>query len=181
MLRPWTLLCFLLAGFAAIFLGIGALIPDGWEVRTVRTVAAPPAAVRDVLGDLASWPQWCTLAPVMGPNTASGTSAPKAAEGVHLWWRGARGESRLTFTATSDTALAYRFGIEGAPQLGTGALELSPGADGSTQVAWVDRGSFPTLAARWAGWFGALQEAVRATQEESLGNLVSRLGPGQAR
>lgn len=175
MLRTSTLVCFLLAGFAAIFLGIGALIPDGWEVRTSRTVAAPQARVMAVLRDLAAWPQWCTLKPVMGPNTESGASAPLAAEDVHLWWRGARGESRLTFTMVGESQLAYRFGIEGGQQLGTGSIEVAPGPDGATVVTWTDRASFPSLAARWAGWFGALQEAVRATQEESLGNLSNRL------
>lgn len=173
--RTFTLTCFLLAGFAAIFLGIGALIPDGWEVRTTRTVAAPQPRVMVVLRDLGSWPQWCTLKPVMGPNTESGASAPLAAEGVHLWWRGARGESRLTFTAVEDARLSYRFGIEGGQELGTGAIDLAAGPDGATLVTWTDRATFPTLAARWAGWFGALQEAVRATQEESLGNLTNRL------
>jgi uncharacterized protein YndB with AHSA1/START domain len=175
MQRSSTLICFLLAGFAAIFLGIGALIPDGWEVRTTRSVGAPQARVMQALCDLAAWPQWCTMKPVMGPNTASGASAAQAAAGAHLWWRGARGESRLTFTAVDASRLEYRFGIEGGDLLGTGSIELAPGPDGATLVTWCDRGSFPSLAGRWAGWFGALQEAVRATQEESLGNLANRL------
>lgn len=175
MQRSYTLVSFLLAGFAAIFLGVGALIPDGWKVDTTRAVNAPPARVMDSLRDLAAWPQWCTLKPVMGPNTESGASAPLAVAGAHLWWRGARGESRLTFTAVGDTLLEYRFGIEGGDLLGTGWIEVAPGPDGSSLVTWGDRGSFPSLAGRWAGWFGALQEAVRATQEESLGNLATRL------
>lgn len=175
MQRTSTLTFCLLAGFAAIFLGVGALIPDGWEVRTTRAVSAPQTHVMLALRDLTAWPEWCTIKPVMGPNTESGASAPQATAGVHLWWRGARGESRLTFTTVGETMLEYRFGIEGGDPLGTGAIELAPGPDGATLVTWCDRGSFPSLTRRWAGWFGALQEVVRATQEESLGNLSNRL------
>ena len=69
----------------------------------------------------------------------------------------------LELVEVSPAHVAYelRPGEAGGPALKAGRIAWTSVADG-TRVEWREGGDFPDLAARWFGWFGAIQYAGAA-------------------
>jgi len=172
----WTVA--VLAAIAALFFGLGRLLADAWTVETVRLLAIDRGRIAAVLADLPAWQQWCTVDPVLGANTERRVESARAEHRGRIVWNGAQGEAALTFTALDADVVRYAWTIRTVP-IGSGSIRLRPVA-GGTEVCWTDDGRLPNVGARWVGWFGALQEAVRKQQETSIANLASRIEAADA-
>lgn len=183
--RLFQTLVLTLAATVAVFVGVGYLLADRWHVDTTRVIKAPPARVEPLLRDFQAWQQWSQMKIDLGnQDTREITGAPGTV-GHRVHWRGAQGESTLTMTRCEAGVLEYEFhtrlpGEVAMVRAGRGRLTWA--ADGAgTAVTWHDEGEFPQLVLRWIGWFGALQEQVRAVQSTSLEGLQAALeqpGPG---
>jgi uncharacterized protein YndB with AHSA1/START domain len=172
--RPvlWLIACCVC--LLVVFVGVGRMLVDKWEVRTTRAIAVPPARVYQALTDLAHWQDWCTLDAALGPNTQRTVTGEPGKTGSAIVWRG-QGEAKLELVdADPATGLLYKFSTAAAGELSSGGIVLKPDATG-TQVTWWELGQLPTLTSRWVAWFGAVQEAMRNHQETSLANLKQRL------
>ena len=171
-----------LAGSVLVFLGIGLILADGWEVSSTRPMDTPAAPVVERIVDLRRWSEWSALEFRLGSKTERTVEGVPGQPGQVATWRGPMGVAQLELTDITDDAvdyrLAYRYGDDDASAGGrfTGAIrwrELPPEGDGGpvTEVTWIERGSLDSLVARWSNWFGALQEKVRQVQGASLGGL----------
>jgi hypothetical protein len=172
--RPLLIALAAVLAFVLVFTAGGALLADSWRVETVRVIGAPPDRVLHELADLGTWQAWCTVDATLGPHTARSVTGERGKAGSALRWKGSQGEAALILTDVGPSAIGYEFTVSDRGLLGRGGCRLEPVAEG-TRVTWHDVGGLPGLPARWAGWFGAVQEAVRNQQEASLGNLARRL------
>jgi hypothetical protein len=173
-------LVFSLAGLILVVLGVGLLLADEWEVRTSRTVGAPPEQVRARIGDLTGWAKWSAWDLTVGAQAQRSVEGAPGTVGQRIVWSGSHGRWSLTVTALTADALSYRYervaDADQPPLPGTNTGEVTWAADGAgTRVTWIDRGTWETLPLRWFGWFGAIQERVREMQSATLVALADEL------
>ncbi len=164
-----------MAGIIVVYFGVGLLLADAWTVETSRTLAAPPERVGALIGDLARWPDWAKLDVTLGPETQRTLEGAAGQPGQAIVWRGQQGTARFTCTALSADAAEFEFSRQladgSSPGSGSATRLAWAPEGGGTKVTWRDSGSWPNLAGRWFGWFGALQESLRRVQNGSLGAL----------
>ena len=168
-----------LAGMVLVYFGVGQLLAREWSAENVRTIAAPPAAVAAVLGDFHTWEHWSSLGARMPESLGTETKATFAGApgtvGHAIVWQGSRGMATLRLAEVAPDHLVCEFASQDAQETEVrvrGRTDLSWRAEGSgTRVVWHDAGTWPDLAGRWFGWFGALQEHVKQIQRVSLDGL----------
>lgn len=174
--RLFQTLALTLGATVLIFFGVGFLLADHWQVDTTRTVAAPPAKVEALLRDFELWQQWSQMKIDLGNQGSREVTGTPGAIGHRVLWKGAQGDTMLTFREFAPGKLSYdyhsRLPEAGEPLLvGQGSITWVADGDG-TKVTWHDEGRFPHFLMRWIGWFGALQEQVRQIQSSSLAGLA---------
>lgn len=167
-----------LAASVLVFLGVGMILADQWQIVTYRTIPAPAAPLVARIVDLDSWQQWSAVDVDLGAPTERSYEGEAGQPGQKVAWRGPMGEAQLLLTGVADDgvdyAFAFRTGPEGSRSGGrlAGTIRWRPadGEDG-TVVVWTENGKLGSLMERWANWFGALQEVVKQQQGASLAGL----------
>jgi hypothetical protein len=177
-----------LAGMVLVYLGVGSILADQWHVDTTRTVAASAEQVGALVRDFSSWKKWSTMEAQLGPQTTLEVTGEPGAVGQRMKWSGNQGLATLTMYAVAPGAVEYQFHSQGPEETqlllrGKGRVEWV--ADGSgCRVHWHDEARWDSLAGRWIGWFGALQERVKEIQGTSLAGIErvvseSKQSPGK--
>ena len=167
-----------LAGFVLVYLGVGSLLAKSWSVTTRGVVPAAPERVAAAVSDLGNWASWSPLDVPLGPETRRESFGVAGAAGQRIVWSGPQGVVSFEFVDVTPAHVdnALRAGDQGGPALKTGRIAWAASADG-TRIEWREGGDFPDLAARWFGWFGAIQERVRGFQQASLAGLQRAIEP----
>jgi len=169
-----------LAGSVLIFLAVGMMLADQWQISTERTIDAEPARVEALLTDLNRWVEWSAFDFQLGAPTKRTVLGEPGVVGHRAEWQGPMGTATLALTRVEDDLLEYSIVYQWAQQAGTFGGKLTGSvawlATGDRcQITWSERGELATLIQRWNNWFGALQEKVRAMQRASLSGLEEAL------
>lgn len=177
--RSFVIVLFVMLGVLGVYFGIGACLPDHWQVATTRSLPCSLAMVQEQVGDLSRWQQWCGMNVTLGANTVCQASGTPGSSEQQLVWRGSQGTvDLLVLDYTPTRGIRYELGMqrqaEARSALGTGSIEWQE-QDGEVRVTWTEGGRFDSYPARWSGWFGAVQEHVRQNQEAGLGLLGQQL------
>jgi hypothetical protein len=125
----------LVAGVAVLILLVGFLLPSGYAVERSIVIAAEPARVHVLVGDLARWPEWTpwgdmdpTLETVLGEQTEG--------VGAGQTWTGKDGGGALTFTASDpETGLTYDMTFNEGGWVSQGVMTYDR-TDAGTRVTW---------------------------------------------
>ena len=167
-----------LAGFVLDYLGVGNFLAKAWTVTSQAVVQGAPERVAAAVADLGSWSTWSPLDVPLGPETRREVSGQAGAVGQRITWRGPQGTMTLELVRVTPADIGYvlRAGEQGGPDLKFGRIAWDAVAEG-TRIEWTESGFFPDFAARWFGWFGAIQERVRAFQQASLAGLQRAIQP----
>lgn len=167
-------------GMLAVYFGVGFLLLAGeWQVETTRTIDGAPERVAALVGDLRTWERWAGVECNLGPQTVRTVEGAASTVGHRLVWTGSRGKATLAFESVAAGRIDYRYlfereGSTEPPPRNTGSVTWT--ADGtSCRVVWRDGGEWPSLAFRWFGWFGALQQRTKNAQVTSLEGLQNEL------
>ena len=162
-----------LALLAALFVGVGLLLPGTVEVvRSVR-IEAPPEEIFPFLNDLDAWTEWTPWGDV-----ESRLEGPPAGTGARRVWDDPRlGGGSLTIAASHPPrSVDYVVEVEGGALRFEGSITVEPRAGGSL-VTWTERADLgwnPLLA-----WTGLNMEESQGRQlRESLDRLQERIRPG---
>jgi hypothetical protein len=177
--RELRILAIAVAAVVAIYFGVGALLPDQWQVESSLRMPAPPARVQPLLADFQAWLQWATLEGTARSDTTVAVENPPATVGHRIVWRSAGREAMLVLTRVGEGVVEYDFlsRMDAAEELAPiehGTLTVAAEGDGSL-VRWREVGRVDAFHRRWFAWFGAQQEAARKFQEASLARLKVRL------
>jgi len=173
-------LLFTMLAMLAVYFGVGyLLLASEWQEETTRTLDATPERVAAVVRDLHTWERWAGVDCNLGPQTAKTVEGAPATVGHRLVWTGPKGKATLTLIAVADDRVEYRFHYEwegqtAPPARDSGVIEWSA-EGGGCRVRWRDRGEWQSLAGRWVGWFGALQQRMKQVQVASLEGLQNEL------
>jgi len=167
---------FSLAGSILVFLLVGMLLTDSFEVQSARVVSAQPAAVGALVKDFRTWKDWSAYSFDCGAPTEIEVEGEPGTVGHRLHLSGPRSEALFETTAVGDSSLDFRIRHaakeKGAIAGGTleGTIEWLPSPDGC-KVQWTERGKLEHIIQRWINWFGAHQEMVKRWQATSLSGL----------
>ena len=169
-----------LAGSVLVFLLVGLVLADKWQVTTTRTIPAQAALLTPKLVDLRSWPEWSEVKFVLGNPTTREFSGEAGQADQRGTWRGPQGIATVVLTRIEDGlveyAIGYKYGPDGDSFGGrfTGSITWQAQGD-ATVVTWIENGELVNLLQRWSNWFGALQDKVGQVQRASLAGLEEDL------
>ncbi len=155
---------------AAIVLLGGLLISPKFSVVRSATIAAPPAAVYELVADPRRWKEWSVWNRRDPQMAMTYSGAASGAGAVWAWKSASEGDGRMTFTeAEPGRRIAYELFFPDFGTTSTGALVLSPEGAG-TKISWSidgDLGSNPV-----SRWFAlAMDKLVGKDFEDGLANL----------
>jgi hypothetical protein len=173
-------LLFTMLAMVAVYFGVGFLLLAGdWHVETVRTIDSGPDRVAAVAGDLRTWDRWAGVDCFLGPQTTRTVLGAPGTVDHRIVWAGSRGKATLAFESVAPGRIDYRYvfereGSTEPPPRNTGSIVWTAEGTGC-RVVWRDEGEWPSLAFRWFGWFGALQQKTKHTQVTSLEGLQNEL------
>jgi hypothetical protein len=160
-----------LLGLAAVLVLAGFILPGHYSVERTAVIAAKPAAIFPLIGDLRAWSRWGVW---FRRDPAMRIAYSPSTTGVGAWseWKSkSQGDGRMTVTSVRAPAfLEYRIEFAGMGMASKGTMELSPGADGSTRVRMGmegDLGRNPVN--RWFGLF--MDRMVGPDFDAGLANL----------
>lgn len=145
---------------------VGFVLPRSYRVVRTVEVAAPPAAVYPLVGDLARWREWSPWA-VRDPQLNATFSPSTTVVGAWTEWRSPRqGGGRAEITAAQPPELMrYRMSFIGVPVASDGSFELvATGGGRGTHVTWTSEGRLG-----WsplARWFGLLLRRAEGHEQE---------------
>lgn len=170
---------FSLVGMILVYLGVGYLLADQWHVGSARVIDAPPARIAALVGDLSTWGKWSSMDANLGPQTQRRVLGEPGSVGHAIEWSGSRGTAALTLRKVTPSSIEYEFrgqGPDGQPQQwhSGGSVEWHD-EGGKCRVQWRDEGHWDSLAGRWFGWFGAMQQGAQQIQATSLEGLADAL------
>jgi hypothetical protein len=144
-----------LVGLWALLLLVGLVLPGHYRVERSTVVAARPAAVFPLVGDLKAWRQWGVWFgrdPAMQPNYSPATTEVGA---WSQWKSKSQGDGKMTITAVRPPDyFEYRMEFADMGMASKGTVELAAGPDGTTRVTMAmegDLGHSPIN--RWFGVF----------------------------
>jgi len=144
-----------LVGLAVVLVLIGLVLPGHYRVERTVVIAAKPAAIFLLIGDLKAWAQWGVW---FRRDPAMQVSYSPSTTGVGAWseWKSkSQGNGKMTISSVQAPALLeYRIEFPDMGMVSTGTMALVPGADGATQVKMGmegDLGRSPVK--RWFGLF----------------------------
>ncbi len=165
-----VLVLLVLGGILAL---VGSLLPHDFDVRTVRQVNAPPAAIFPVISDLRRWSEWTAwddkgkpwLKIQFGPDTEGA--------GASQTWTDPRGSGKLWLTGTVlNESIEYQTRFGRFPEI-TNRISLQPNQSG-TEVVWTSSGRLPS--GPFYGFFrGFFCEGLRREYDSSLEKLEKSL------
>lgn len=171
--RRGALAAGVLALLAALFVGVGILLPGTVEVTRSVEIAAPPGDVFPFLDDLNAWTEWTPWGDV-----ESRLEGQPAGPGARRVWDDPRlGSGSLTITASRPpSSVDYVVEVEDGALRFEGRITVEPRAAGSL-VTWTERADLgwnPLL-----GWTALNMEESQGRQlQESLDRLRERLRAG---
>jgi len=164
LLRPFAPV----AAVAIVLLGIvPAFLSPRYRVERSIAIAAPPARIHALVGDLSRWDAW-TPWKAADPTVETVVHVP-AGVGARQTWTGESGDGALTVTASDPaTGIAYDLTFDGGAIPSAGAIRYRPSGD-STEVTWSMDGTMP-------GWIGryfalAMDRRVGPMFEDGLARL----------
>ena len=168
--RRGALAAGLLALLAALFIGVGIILPATVEVTRSAAVDAAPEDIFPFLDDLGAWSEWTPWGDVEsrfeGPSSGPGAR--------RVWDDPGIGAGSLTISATRPPhSLDYVVEVEGGALRFVGTITLEERAAGSV-VTWTERAEMgwnPLL--RWTAL--GLEESQGRQLQESLDRLAERL------
>ena len=172
--RRGALAAGILALLAALFVGMGILLPGTVEVTRSVEIAAPPADVFPFLDDLGAWTKWTPWGAV-----ESRLEGPPAGPGARRVWDDPRlGSGSLTITGSRPFhSVDYVVEVEGGALRFEGRITVEALAGGSL-VTWTERADLgwnPLL-----GWTALNMEESQGGQlQESLDRLRERILSGR--
>jgi len=154
---------------------VGLVLPRTYRVVRAVAVAAPPATVYPLVGDLARWRDWSPWAardPRMETTFAATTTGPSA---WTQWRSTSQGGGRAEILeARPPELLRYRMSFVGLPVDCDGTFALvGTGGGRGTHVTWTSEGRLG-----WsplARWFGLLLRRAEGRElEQGLEALRTR-------
>lgn len=164
-----------LALLAALFVGVGILLPGTVEVTRSVEIAAAPDDVFAFLDDLDAWTEWTPWGDVQ-----SRLEGPPSGPGARRVWDDPRlGSGSLTIVgANPPHSVDYLVEVEGGSLRFEGRITVEARAGGSL-VTWTERADLgwnPLL-----GWTALNMEESQGRQlQESLDRLRERIRTGPA-
>ncbi len=169
-----------LAGSVLVFLLVGLVLADSWQVKTTRTIRATAERVAGMVTHLSEWSEWSALDFRLGNPTTREVEGAQGTVDQLATWRGPMGVATVRLTRVDDAgvdyAISYKYGPEGRSFGGefTGSIEWLQ-TDESTKVTWIENGKLDNLVQRWSNWFGALQVKVQQVQRSSLAGMEENI------
>jgi uncharacterized protein YndB with AHSA1/START domain len=139
MLRKILVVLFVL--LSALVL-VGLMLPKEVAIRREISIAAPPAKIHALIGDLKRWDEWApwkkedpTVVTTFGDKTSG--------VGAHQKWTGKDGAGRLTLTKSDEaTGIAYDMAFLNGDKETPFQSAMEMRADGqNTIVAWTMNGA----------------------------------------
>ena len=160
-----------LVGLAAVLALVGFVLPGHYRVERTAVIAAKPAAIFPLVGDLRAWPLWGVW---FRRDPAMQIAYSASTTGVGAWseWKSrSQGDGRMTVSSVrAPERFADRIEFPGMGMAATGTLALAAGADGPTRVVMVmegDLGRSPVN--RWFGLF--MDRMIGPDFDAGLANL----------
>jgi uncharacterized protein YndB with AHSA1/START domain len=158
------------AVLAAVFLGVGLVLPSGFKVQRSVTIAAPPDKVYAFIADPRQWKAWSAwnrrdpAMQVQYAGAASGTGAQWS------WQSRTEGNGAMEFVAAEPgERVAYLLTFPDMGMRSKGELRLAPEA-GGTRVTWINEGDMGRSPVnRWFGLF--MDRLVGPDFEQGLAGL----------
>lgn len=156
---------------------VGLFLPKTYTVERSITIAAPPEAIHEYVGDLAKWDMWSpwkeedpTIVVTLGGKT-SGTGATQS-------WVGDSGSGSLTVTESSSIdGIEYDLLFEGGAYESRGSIKYYPRPGGDTKVTWRMTGDMGGSVA--GGYFALMMDAmVGRIFDKGLSNLKKTVESG---
>ena len=145
---------------AAIFVGVGLILPGSIKVERSAVIQAPPAAIFPLLNDLRQFNRWSPWA-ARDPQTAYAFSGPESGVGARMTWQSQKlgnGTQEIVESVPDQRVVtALDFGDMGTARAGQ---NLRPEGSG-TRVIWDLETNLPyNPLSRWIGlmfdrWIGA--------------------------
>lgn len=172
-----------LAGSVLVFLLVGLVLADSWQVKTSRTIPTTSARVAAMITDLSQWSEWSALDFRLGNPTTREVTGAVGTVAQLATWRGPMGVATVKLTRVDadavDYAIGYKYGPEGQSFGGkfTGTIEWHEAGE-SIEVTWTENGELANLMQRWSNWFGALQDKVQQVQRSSLAGMEENIRRG---
>ena len=173
--RRGALAAGVLALLAALFVGVGILLPGTVEVTRTVEIAAPRDDVFAFLDDLNAWTEWTPWGEVQ-----SRLEGPPTGPGARRVWDDPRlGSGSLTIVgANPPHSVDYLVEVEGGALRFEGRITVEA-RDGGSLVTWTERADLgwnPLL-----GWTALNMEESQGRQlQESLDRLRERIRTGPA-
>ena len=148
-----------LVGLWALLLLVGLVLPGHYRVERSTVVAARPAAVFPLVGDLKAWRQWGVWFgrdPAMQPNYSPATTEVGA---WSQWKSKSQGDGKMTITAVRPPDyFEYRMEFADMGMASKGTVELAGARTGRPASPWPWRetsGTAPSTAGSGSSWAGS--------------------------
>ena len=160
-----------LVGLWVLLLLVGFVLPGHYRVERSTVIAARPAAVYPLVGDLRAWRQWGVWFG-RDPAMQLGYSPATAEVGAWSQWKSkSQGDGKMTITAVRPPEyFEYRMEFSDMGMASKGTMELAAAPDGTTRVTMAmegDLGRSPIN--RWFGLF--MDRLVGPDFDGGLANL----------
>jgi uncharacterized protein YndB with AHSA1/START domain len=167
-----------LAILAAIFAGVGLILPGTVHVERSTVIAARPAQIFPYLNDLRKLNAWSPWA-ARDPATKYTFTGPPEGAGATMAWQSERfGTGRQQITASNPgekVVSTLEFGSMGSAE----ATFLLIPEEGKTRVTWRLVSALPLQP--FARWFGLIfPRLIGADFEDGLARLKSLMEKGAA-
>ena len=163
---------------------VGFVAPSMLTVERSITIAAPPAAVHQVLADLKTWPEWSAWTQQRDPSATWEFSGADSGVGAVWSWKGdpkGLGVGRLEITASDpQDGIAYDLAFDEGAMQAPGALRLLS-SGGGTHVTWTSQfsmGPKPIGGLMKLFLGGMIGNSVGADFDAGLAGLKQRLETG---
>ncbi|WP_373045389.1 SRPBCC family protein [Vulgatibacter sp.] len=158
---------------AAVFLGVGMLLPSAWHTERSVEIAAGSEHILPLIETPARWEEWAPWNKTRYPDMQVEFAGEKAGAGAKWSWKGqSSGNGSMTITrASADYGIDFDLAFEGhEPSKGSIRLEPSAGGTKVTWSMWGDMGMSPI-----ARYFGLVMDSMMAPDfEAGLGKLETR-------
>ena len=179
MSRELRLFLVALVGVIMVFVGVSALLPDGWTVQSSQSMPASKERVVAMFADFNGWTRWSPIASTKRTDTEVSIEGEPGQVGHQLRWLSGPSEAVLRLQRVDEDGVDYEFLSRINPDeellpYGAGQIVVTPEGDGS-RVTWSESGRVGGYLHRWFVWFGAQQKTQEQFQEASLANLRHEL------
>ena len=161
--------------FAAVFVIGGMMLDKSYELERSIVIAAPPAAIHALVGDLRRWDDW-TPWKDHDDSVMVTLGAQSTGVGASQTWTSKDGDGELTFTKWDPkTGIEYdmAFFADG-DRLPSKGVVMYEAAEGGTRVTWSMHGSMDMAIV--GGYFATMMDsAVGPMFEQGLEKLKEQV------